>query len=338
MHSLRWTLFTLAFTAASAFQLKAAADEICLCAAEATTNYGHRGFGNSLSDNAYAENTLPAIEHALNFTDAIEIDIHLTDDGHLLVTHDATLERLTDQTGCALSRPIDELLEIDAGGPHLLGQGLRFPTLDALLETLDLGLLNIELKLVPEGAAACEPTDRDALLDLLIPMLEDYDGRAEFIITSFDLEVLVRLRERAPDFRIGFLSNLPEDIVTAAEAGFEAVNLSAYFLGDLATAVSDAHSRGLELNVWTVDDPELMRELIDAGVDGIITNRPDTLETLTAEYCAEDDAPVRCFEEESSSGGCSATGEAPENFAILAFALILAMIPRHYIALRRHDR
>lgn len=338
MHSSRWMIVTLAFAATFLIQLKAAADEVCLCAAEATTNYGHRGFGNSSSDNAYAENTLPSIEHALTFTDAVEIDVMLTDDGHLLVTHDPTLDRLTDQEGCALSRPIDELREIDAGGPYLLGKGFRFSVLDELLETLDLGLLNIELKIVSEDAETpCNPTDREKLLDLLIPLLDDYDGRAEFVVTSFDFEVLAMLRERAPQYRIGFLSNVPDDMTRAAEAGFEAINLSILFLLDPAASISEAHQLGLEVNVWTVDDPIIMRELIDAGADGIITNRPDTLKTLTEEYCAEEAAPVRCFEEESS-GGCSATGEAPGTFALLAFALIFATLPRHYVALRGRDR
>lgn len=342
MHSSRWILFRFALAAfIIGSPLKASADEVCVCAAEATTNYGHRGFGNSLAENPFAENTLPSIEHALTFTDAVEIDVLLTDDGHLLVTHDPTLDRLTDETGCALSRPISELREIDAGGPYLLGQGIRFSTLDELLETLDLGLLNIELKLVAEETSGpCTPTDREAMLDVLIPLLENYDGRAEFIITSFDLEILKRLRERAPEYRIGYLSSRAADVDVAADAGFEAINLSDFvLLTDADTVIANAHARGLELNVWTVDDPERMRTLINAGVDGIITNRPDVLEELTAQYCAEESAPVRCFEDENDSGGgCSATGEAPENFALILLALILIALPRQAIALGARDR
>lgn len=339
MHSSMRMIFTFAFAAISLIQPKALADEACVCAAEATTNYGHRGFGNSGPGNDFAENTLPSIEHALTFTDTIEIDVMLTDDGHLLVTHDPTLDRLTDQTGCALSLPIGELLELDAGGPNLFGEGFRFALFDDLLETLDVGLLNIELKIVASGAdIPCAPTDRAKLLDQLLPLLENYTGRAEFIITSFDFEILSMLRERKPELRIGFISNIPDDMMRAAEAGFEAINLSALFLLDPAATIAEAHQLGLEVNIWTVDDPILMRELIDAGADGIITNRPDTLQALTAEYCAEESAPVRCSEEESSGKGCSATGDAPGTFALLAFALVCLMRRRHYIARAHSDR
>jgi len=215
------------------------------------------------------ENTLPAYELAIRQrADMIEIDLHRTRDGEIVVTHDERLQGLGGR-GEIADASLAEVRSLDAGG------GERVPTLDEVLDGFGARIpFNLELKQSTRGPYA----------GLVVEALKRVDSRGlldETLFSSFYDPVLAELRERSPDARIGVLvsSRAAEGWRERARRfGAEAVHFSAV----LATSdtVAAAHAEGLAVHVYTVDEPDAMRRLLAIGVDGLFTNFPDRLRAL----------------------------------------------------------
>jgi glycerophosphoryl diester phosphodiesterase len=224
----------------------------------------HRG-----SSGYRPENTLAAYELAIEQrADMIEIDLHLTRDGQIVVTHDEELAGLGGR-GEIADATYAEVRALDAG------QGLRVPSFDEVLADFGARIpFNLELKQSLRGpyrGLEAETLKRVEARDLL----------GATLFSSFYDPVLAELRERSPEARLGVLVSprAPERWLERAQRfRAEAVNLHV----SLATAetVAAAHREDLTVNVYTVDEPALMQRLIDVGVDGIFTNFPDRLRTL----------------------------------------------------------
>ncbi len=224
----------------------------------------HRGASGQLS-----ENTLPAFALAIEQrSDMIEIDLHLTRDGAIVVTHDEDLAGLGG-SGEIAGASLDEVRALDAGG------GERVPTLDEVLDRFGARIsFNLELKSPGSGgyegleAAALEAVQRRGLLD-------------RTLFSCFSDRVLEALRRLEPEARLGLLVSRgrAERAVERARAlGSEALNPWRGIAGpDLIAA---AHDAGLAVYVFTVDDPAEMRSLLDRGADGLFTNHPGRLRAL----------------------------------------------------------
>ena len=224
----------------------------------------HRGASGQLP-----ENTLPAFELAVEQgADMIETDLHRTRDGAIVITHDADLAGLGG-SGEIADASLDEVRALDAGG------GERVPTLDEVLDRFGARIpFNLELKSPEAGEyeglaeAALEAVRRRGLL-----------GRTLF--SCFSDRVLEALRALEPEARLGLLVSprRAERAVARARAlGAEALNpWRGMAAPDLVGA---AHDAGLAVYVFTVDAPDEMRALLDAGVDGLFTNHPDRLRAL----------------------------------------------------------
>jgi glycerophosphoryl diester phosphodiesterase len=215
------------------------------------------------------ENTLPAYELAVaQRADMIEIDLHRTRDGAIVVTHDEQLAGLGG-SGEIADASLAEVRGLDAGA------GQRVPTLDEVLDGFGARIpFNLELKQSGRGPYAGLEAETLARVERL-GLLE------RTLFSSFFDPVLAALRERSPRARIGVLveSRAPQGWRERARRfGAEAV----HFWVGLATpeAVAAAHGDGLAVHVYTVDEPETMRRLLDRGVDGIFTNFPDRLRAL----------------------------------------------------------
>jgi glycerophosphoryl diester phosphodiesterase len=226
----------------------------------------HRG-----ASGARPENTLSAYALAVEQrSDMIEIDLHRTRDGQIVITHDEDLAGLGGR-GEIADATFDSVRALDAGG------GQHVPTLDEVLDGFGARIpFNLELKRgtrieYPElEAASLEAVERRGLLE-------------QTLFSSFYDSVLGRLRARAPRARIGVLVSprYPERWLERARAlRAEAVHLHALLAN--ADTVATAHAEGLAVHVYTVDDPDPMRRLLDLGVDGIFTNHPDRLRALLA--------------------------------------------------------
>ena len=219
------------------------------------------------------ENTLAAIEKALEIgVDLVEIDIHLTADGHPVVIHDRTVDRTTDGSGAVDTLTLSEVRELDAGawfGGAYKGQ--RIPTLEEALEAVGRrALLLIETK-TEEAAERAVTVIRSRRLQTHIVM-QSFQGQA--------VRAVNRLDRRIPT---AFLMSGSEAVLrrkTGVVKRVQKLGANALALNYRAARpelVLQFLNRAMGFWVWTVDDEDEMREMIEMGVGGIITNYPDRL-------------------------------------------------------------
>jgi glycerophosphoryl diester phosphodiesterase len=216
------------------------------------------------------ENTLPAYELAIEMaSDMIEIDLHLTRDGEIVITHDADLPGLG-EIGDATS---EQVRAIDAG------QGERIPTLDEVLDGFAKRIpFNLEIKWGASG-------DYQGLEARTLEALAARGLGLEILFSSFRLSVLRRLREQDPSARLALLVSpedqsfsLDEALDRAVELGCEALN--PHWVQANSELVERAHGAGLLVNVYTVNETAGMRRMLELGIDGVFTNFPDLLRGL----------------------------------------------------------
>jgi len=234
-----------------------------------TLVFGHRGA------KAYAPmNTLPAFELAAQQgADGVELDVHFSEDRELIVLHDFTVDGTTNGSGRARDMTLAKLKELDAG--RWFGEefkNTRIPTLDEVCEAVGSRLyINVEIKV--------EAADTEGLEQAIASTIARWRMQRRVIVSSFDFPVLQRLRQMQPDLPIGFLHSEPTN-VTQLAAIIGATNLDAlhphHTLVD-ALYMQWAEEHGYLINTWTVNDPARAVELRDLGVDGIITDNPDTV-------------------------------------------------------------
>ena len=215
------------------------------------------------------ENTLPAYALAIEMgADMIEIDLHRTRDGAIVVTHDEELAGLGGQ-GEIAEATLEEVRSLDAGG------GERVPMLPEVLDGFGDSIdFNLELK---RGRHA----EYDELERETLDEVEQRGLLPRTLFSSFYDPVLKRLRELSPEARIGFLVSrrFPTRALERARAvGAEALHPQAPLV--TRELVRDAHAEGLAVYVFTVDAPEEMRRMLDLGVDGLFTNHPDRMLAL----------------------------------------------------------
>ncbi len=230
----------------------------------------HRGYSSKAP-----ENTMPAFELALEAgSGGIELDVHLTKDGEVVVIHDHTLDRTTDGKGPVESFTMAELKELDAGSwfsPEF--RGAKLPTLREVLELIKDHnvLLNVETK----AALGFEQ-----LNEKLAPLLDEYAMWEKTIISSFNHYALVHIKAIRPQARTGILYNcaLVNPWVYAKSIGASA--LHAHHKTAIAELVQAAQQNGMMVNVWTVDEAVDIERVTLAKVDSIITNVPGRVQSL----------------------------------------------------------
>lgn len=226
----------------------------------------HRGASGVLP-----ENTLPAYELAVEQgADMIEVDLHRTRDGAIVVTHDELLAGLGGR-GEIADATLAEVRALDAG------RGERVPTLAELLDGFGGRIpLNLEIK---RGTAA----DYEGLERAALEAVAERGLVEETLFSSFYDPILRRLRDLSARARIGLLVSRrhPQGALERARAvGAEALHPER----ELVTPrlVDEAHAAGLAVYVFTVDDPAEMRRLLAMGADGLFTNHPDRMRALLA--------------------------------------------------------
>jgi len=218
------------------------------------------------------ENTVDAFVAAGALgADGVELDVHRSADGVLVVHHDA------DAPGLGVLAE-HRVADIRRRLPYV-------PTLEEALDACAGLLVNVEVKNLP-GDADFDPDDGAA--SGLVELLDARQNRDEVLISSFNLATIDRVRALDPDLPTGFLTLLGLDpldgIAIASDRGHWAVHPDVRSMrGPVAEAVADrAGELGLAVNVWTVDAPEEIRRLAAAGVDGIVTNVPDVARAALA--------------------------------------------------------
>ncbi|MEU9047129.1 MULTISPECIES: glycerophosphodiester phosphodiesterase family protein [unclassified Kitasatospora] len=241
------------------------------------TVYAHRG-----ASSAAPENTLVSDEVARRAgAEWIEDDVQPSKDGVPYVLHDDTVDRTTDGTGRVRDLTAAQLDTLDAGSWFAPAYtGTRLPTLAAQLEDLHTrgGKLLLEIK---------GPHTRDEVARI-VQEVRDHGMADRVLVQSFEVDALRYTRELAPELPLGLLrATLDADpVATAHDLGLAAYNPSDDALSARPGVVTDLHAAGVAVNVWTVDRPARWKALADAGVDGIITNRPAELAGWNAAWSA----------------------------------------------------
>ena len=229
----------------------------------------HRGFSGR-----FPENTAVAFKKALALDiEMIELDVHLAKDGSLIVIHDATVDRTSDGTGRVDALTLDEIKEMDAGtwfDPAFKGE--RFLVLGEALDLIgDRVRLNVHVKAYDETRMA------------VVTQTIDEIGSRDLIETSFiasDEQSIVVAKQLLPELAVCNLTTQPKDTYIARSLSYGCEILQPGHAQVEEDFVSEAHTYGLEVNPFYADVESEMRRLIGAGVDGILTNHPDLLQTV----------------------------------------------------------
>jgi len=233
-------------------------------------NIAHRG-----ASGTRPENTLISFRRAMEIdVDVIELDTRATADGIAVIMHDATVDRTTNGSGRVADLTLEQIRALDAGSwfaPEFAGE--RVPALaGAVALTGDRMPLSLELKetgVEEQAVAAIRST-----------------ANPRSFISSFHEECLWRVRQLDPEMTLEFIigidplsdDEIPRLIERTRE--LDARILAPSHRGITAPLVSAAKAAGLSLIAWTVDKPDEMQRLIELGVDGITTNRPEVLKDL----------------------------------------------------------
>ncbi|MGA4668417.1 glycerophosphodiester phosphodiesterase [Propionibacteriaceae bacterium Y1923] len=231
----------------------------------------HRG-GARLATNIGRENTLLAFRNAVDLGYRyLETDVHVTRDGGLVAFHDDSLDRVTDRQGPIADLPLFEVRQAKVGGEPI-------PTLDEVLAAFPEARVNIDIK----ARGAEEP---------LAHVLRRHDAEHRVCIGSFNefrLRRFRRLTRREVATSTGPLGVVAG--VVGSRLGLGPAPFGAAFQVPVRTRVAGrmvevvtrefierAHAWGKAVHVWTIDDEATMNQLIDWGVDGLISDRIDVL-------------------------------------------------------------
>ncbi len=244
---------------------------------QAPLHISHRG-GAAL----YPENTMYAFEQAVRVhgTQMLELDVHASADGQIVVAHDDTLERCTNGAGPLAALRYAELAKLDAGfhRPAFRGRGITLPLLETVLSTFPGLRINVEVK----TAAAVDPfvslMRRAQCLERLC-IGSEHDAVAADLALRLPTACLFYPRDALAAFVLPTRAGEPPDddpryTVLDMPLRWEDVTL---FDAELARV---AKAYGKWINVWTVDDEADMRQAIADGVGGIMTDRPDLLRAV----------------------------------------------------------
>lgn len=223
------------------------------------------------------QNTLAAFEAAWRAgADSIEIDIQLTADGHVVVIHDDTVDATTDGQGSVAGLTLDALRALDAGSWFAAAyRGQRVPTFAEVLELL-VRRPGIELLLELKGAWTT------AQVRPVTAAIREAGLTGRVVGQSFWPESVAALAEADPALRRGLLVfEVPDGVDalvrTCTGLGVMTCNPFGPLLVEHPELVARLHAAGLEVMVWTLDEPGQWAAAAALGVDAVITDRPDRL-------------------------------------------------------------
>jgi glycerophosphoryl diester phosphodiesterase len=262
-------------------------------------NYAHQGGAREAPSS-----TLFALRQAVaGGADGLELDVHATADGVVMVCHDATVDRTTEGAGaiaqltyaevCALDNAHwwvpGEVVAPDRAEDEYVHRGkaaddpaFRIATLREVLDEFPHVFLNLDIK---QTAPAVEPYEQP-----VADLLREFGRSDDVIVASFDDRATDAFSAIAPEVSTScgtvmttMIWQAIHDGTALPETRHHALQVPAA-VGDIVVVdeqfVTGAHDHGLAVHVWTIDEPDEMERLIDLGVDGVMTDRPSVLEAI----------------------------------------------------------
>jgi glycerophosphoryl diester phosphodiesterase len=241
-------------------------------------------------DGLWPGDTMVAFEQAVEIgVDVLEMDAHITKDGQIVLMHDEEVDRTTDGTGLIEDLNLTELRQLDAaydwsadGGQTFpyRGQGIQVPTLEELFQKFPQMRYVIEIKLT-----------QNPIEGPLCDLIHQYNMQDKVMVASFHDDAIRNFRETCPEVATSASRTEVRNFVLLGK-----VYLSAFVAPQYQAIqppydpkeslnipimterfIQEAHAKNIRVEPWTVNDPALMRQYIEWGVDGIITDRPDLM-------------------------------------------------------------
>lgn len=228
--------------------------------------YAHRGASGYAPENTLEAFALAAEQQA----HGVELDVHVSRDGELIVMHDETIDRVSDGSGAVRDMTLAELKRFHVSRPFAAYPTAQIPTLREVYELLaPTGLqVNVELK---TDANFYEGIERKC-----IDLAADMGMIDKVLYSSFNHYTLLRVKEIDPALPCGLLysATMVRPWEYAQSLGMDALHphMRQLLIPDL---VRDAHAHGVLVNPWTVNEPEHLRRVLSMGADITITNYPD---------------------------------------------------------------
>jgi len=229
----------------------------------------------------YPENTMFAFEQAVQVhrTDMLELDVHATSDGVVVVAHDETLDRCTNGAGPLVAHDFSSLSKFDAAHhTSFKGRGIAIPRFEDVLTAFPNLRMNVELKVI----GALEP---------FVALVRRLDCLNRLCIGSEHDAIAEEIARALPDALLFYPANALASFVLPTKAGEPPDDDARYTVLDMplhwqgvklfdAELAAVAKQHGKWINIWTVDDEAEMKQAIADGVGGIMTDRPDVLRAV----------------------------------------------------------
>ena len=230
---------------------------------------GHRG-----ACGLAPENTLASLKKAAEAgATFVEIDVTLTRDSIAVIQHDSDVRRCTNGSGPVLLKSLEEVKTLDAGSwfaPEFKGE--KIPTLKEAVETLKTLNLGLNLEIKPTIGWQI-PTAKQVAKELL----DYWPEELPLLISSFGVECLIETHRHIPELPLGYLTSaIPPDWERRmADYGCASLHCERHYVNqDQVAAIRKA---GYRVLVYTVNDPDEAKKLLDWGADAIITDFPDLM-------------------------------------------------------------
>jgi glycerophosphoryl diester phosphodiesterase len=252
--------------------------------------FGHRGAAGLAPENTY-----PSLALALALgVDVLELDVHASRDGVIVVIHDPTLERTTNGSGAVREHFWRELQELDAGFQFTRdghdypyrGHGVRLPTLEMVLRRFPLACCNIEVK-----------QEDPPIVEEVVRIITGLDAQRRVLLAAEHDSIMQHIRRHAGGIATSFAAGEVVDFVSRLQGA----NLGDYHpdgqalqipprFGEIDLITSDsvaaAHACGLEVHAWTINDRGEMERLLALGVDGIMSDLPGLARVAVDGWCS----------------------------------------------------
>ena len=225
---------------------------------------------------AYApENTIASFVEAINMkADYAELDVQETSDGELILFHDKHMKRTAGLDKDVWEASYDEVKNLDAGSWfNEKYKGEKIPKFADVIDFVK-GKIKLNIELKTNG-------HEKALADRVVKIVKDKGFENQCIITSFDYNLVKRVKEIAPSLKVGLIFKTIPDSIDVFKINAEL--LSVHFSVVNEEFVKKAKENGKEVHVWTANEESEMKRLIGLGVNSLITNYPDIARRIVDE-------------------------------------------------------